>query len=126
MDLKDELKETIEESKRAKIIKDSLVKKARSDADSHANCIVLWILVIVFCALSILGLYVENLYIVSSCIIKVLSIIGVEDYSLYVCIALIVLGIRRIVLHKIKKTVCLEYAEQIESMSLKEFRHTYM
>ncbi len=71
-------------------------------------------------------MYINALSVVSDYVSKVYDWVGLADYSLYISIALIVLGLIRIVYHSNMKSQQLNFANQIESMSLSAFRREYM
>lgn len=126
MDINSELKDTITESRQAKATKDQWVLDARSKASSHGTKKAMWVILIIILALGIGGLYIDALSIVSNYVTKVLGWVGLSNYTLYISIALIVLGLIRVVHHSNKKSQLLAFANQIESMALSAFRRQYM
>lgn len=126
MDINSELKETISESRQAKAAKDKWVTDARAQASSHGTKRTLWIILIIILALGVGGMYIDALSIVSNYVSKVLGWVGLSNYTIYISITLIVLGLIRVVHHSNKKTEQLAFADQIEAMALSAFRRKYM
>lgn len=126
MDINSELKDTISESRQAKATKDKWVSDARNQASSHGTKNAMWVILIIILALGIGGMYIDALSIVSNYVTKVLGWVGLSNYTLYISIALIVLGLIRVVHHSNKKSQLLAFANQIESMALSAFRRQYM
>lgn len=126
MELSSELKDTITESKQAKLTKDKWVADARNQAGSHVLSRALWSIIVFVLILCVGGMYINALSVVSDYVSKVYGWVGLANYSLYISIALIVLGLIRIVYHSNMKSQQLNFANQIESMSLSAFRREYM
>lgn len=126
MDLKSELQESVAEARNAKATKDAWVLNAKSEATTHSILMIIWFILIVVFSISIAGLYTKNFSFMTNIVSSILGWVGLEEYSFYVCIALIVIGGIRIWNHINGRKAKILYANQIESMSLAKFRHTYM
>lgn len=126
MDVNNELKDTISESRLAKAKKDKWVSEARSKASSHGMKRALWIILIIALLVGIVGMYVDALSIVSQYVSLVFGWIGLADYTLYISIALIIVGVIRFGYHTEKKNQQSAKADRFESMALSSFRRKYM
>lgn len=126
MDLKNELKESVAECKNAKATQNAWVSNARNEANKHNSRKNFWIVIIIVLSLTIGGLYTEYLSWITEYVSSIYGWIGLESYTLYISAALIILGAVRIWKHIKKRNEQTLYANQIESMQLTKFRHTYM
>lgn len=104
MDISQEIAESIEKSKKAVQLKEKMVLDAREEVKGHWIRAIIWIVIVGGCVISVI----------------------VDGSNNYVCAFWIVLGIFRIIHHIVKQQEYNAEAEEIESMSLQEFKHTYM
>ena len=126
MDLKSELQESVAEARNAKATQDAWVTAARSEASNHQIKGGIWLILIIGFVLAIAGLFTTYLSFATNVVSTVLGWIGLENYTLYFCVAFIVIGGIMIFLHAKDMNEQNAYANKIESMSLAKFRHTYM
>lgn len=126
MDIKSEIKESVEESKRAKWTRDSWISNARSKASSHNIRKNLWLIFIIVLFLSIGGLYIELLYPITEWVYELYGKVNMEGYFLFINVSFIILGIILIIVHVNKKNTYNAYADELARMNLTHFRRTYM
>lgn len=128
MDIKSELNETIAESRLAKATKERWISEARDKAGNHGMFMFLWIIIIIVSVLATGGLYIDIFSFATKYLFGLFDSLysGLTAYNLYIGILLIVIGAVRVIHHKKEKDAQINFANQIESMSLKAFRRQYM